>query len=172
MPPLFRSNIKSSSRMLMVGAAFAATLAISGCASTTATNGFQVVEAKPTDIKVNEDTKSTVLERLGSPSLVSTFEPNVWFYVSQATEKKAFFRPRVTDREVVAITFDKASEKVLSVNDYELADGKQVAFAERETPTRGREMSILEQLLGNVGRVSSVLGQNEDERVPGGRRRE
>ncbi|MND02397.1 hypothetical protein D3C83_217680 [compost metagenome] len=53
------------------------------------------------------------------------------------------------------------------MNTYTLKDGKVVAFNGRETPTRGREMTILEQLLGNVG--SGVLPNSEDD-DPGNRR--
>jgi hypothetical protein len=42
-----------------------------------------------------------------------------------------------------------------------------IAFNDRETPTRGREMTVLEQLLGSVGR-GGLLPQ-DDEGVPGSR---
>ena len=67
----------------------------------------------------------------------------------------------------MAITFNKDSEAVESVNSLTLKDGKVVAFNGRETPTRGRELTILEQILGNVGR-GSMLPQ-DDETVPGNR---
>lgn len=149
-----------SVRFTLAALAIAAPLA--ACTPTTSTHGFQVVEAKPEDVKVGEDTKSTVLERLGSPSAVSTFEPNIWFYVTQATERKAYFKPKTTARDVVAVSFDKTTEKVVSVNKHGMEDGKVLAFNDRETPTRGRELSILEQLLGNVGRVGNVLGNREE----------
>lgn len=161
-----------STRLALAAVVLSAPLALGACTSTKSSNGFQVVEAKPTDVKVGEDTRSTVQDRLGSPSVVSTFEPNIWFYVSQATERRAFFRPKVTAREVVAITFDETTEKVVSVNDYDLADGRQIAMNDRETPTRGRELSIIEQLLGNVGRVGNVLGRDDQDTTPGGRRRD
>lgn len=152
--------------------AVAIAVSVTGCSSIRSTHGFQVIEAKPADVVVGTDTKSTVQERLGSPSVVSTFEPNIWFYVSQSMARKAFFRPKVTAREVVAVSFDPTTEAVTSVETYDVADGKVVQFAERETPTRGRQLSVLEQLLGNVGRAGSVFGGNEDERTPGGRRQD
>jgi hypothetical protein len=42
-----------------------------------------------------------------------------------------------------------------------------IAYNNRETPTRGREMTVLEQLLGSVGR-GTMLPQ-DDEGVPGNR---
>ncbi len=154
----------------LAAALIALPLGVGACAPIKSKHGFQALDVKPTDLKVGEDTKSTVLERLGSPSVRSTFDPNLWFYVSQSINQKAFYRPRVTAREVVAVAFDP-DEKVKTIDRLTLADGKVIAFNGRKTPTRGRELTILEQLLGNVGRMGSVLGDEED-RQPGGRRRE
>jgi outer membrane protein assembly factor BamE (lipoprotein component of BamABCDE complex) len=155
----------------LLAAAILAGSALSACAPVASSHGFLALDVKPAEVKVGQDTKSTVLERLGSPSTKSTFDENTWYYMSQSVERVAFYRPRVTKREVVAVSFDPA-EKVASVNSYTLADGKIIALNGRETPTRGRELTILEQLLGNVGRVANTIGGNEDDRQPGGRRRE
>jgi outer membrane protein assembly factor BamE (lipoprotein component of BamABCDE complex) len=146
--------------------AAAATLA-QGCTPISAYQGFQVVDTKPSDLKVGEDTKSTVLAHLGSPSSVSTFDPNVWFYISQVTEHQAFYQARTIRRDVVAISFDKEDEKLAKVDTLSLKDGRVIAFNGRETPTRGRELSILEQILGTVGRGS--LLPNQDDTTPGNR---
>jgi len=149
----------------------AALLALAACAPISSTHGFQALDVKPAELKVGEDTKSTVLERLGSPSAKSTFDDNTWYYMSQSVERLAFYKPRVTKRDVVAINFDEA-ERVKAVNSYQLEDGKVIALNGRETPTRGRELTILEQLLGTVGRTAGAFTGNEEDRQPGGRRRD
>jgi outer membrane protein assembly factor BamE (lipoprotein component of BamABCDE complex) len=150
-------------------AAFAAGLmaATAACSPITTYSGFQAIEANPKDVKIGTDTKSTVRASLGSPSATSTFDPNTWFYIDQIKERVAFRRPVVTQRNVVVIAFDKDSEQVKTVDTLSLKDGKVIAFNGRETPTRGRELSILEQLLGTVGRGTML--PNEDENVPGNR---
>jgi Small protein A (tmRNA-binding) len=145
----------------------ASLLASSACAPITSYSGFQAIESNPKDVKVGTDTKSTVRGKLGSPSATSTFDPNVWFYMNQIKQRVAFRKPQVIARNVTAITFNKESEQVESVNNYTLKDGKVIAFNGRETPTRGRELTILEQLLGNVGRGSML--PRDDETVPGSR---
>jgi len=67
-------------------AALLACSALSGlaaCSPTVARQGFQVQETAPKDVKIGEDTKSSVLAKLGSPSAVAAFEPNIWYYISQ-----------------------------------------------------------------------------------------
>jgi outer membrane protein assembly factor BamE (lipoprotein component of BamABCDE complex) len=140
---------------------------LSACAPITSYSGFQAIESDPKDVKIGVDTKSTVRARLGSPSTTGAFDPDTWFYMNQLKSRVAFKQPEVIARNVTAITFNKDSELVESVNSFTLKDGKVVAFNGRETPTRGRELTILEQILGNVGR-GTMLPQ-EDEGVPGNR---
>lgn len=155
-------------RRVAFAAIAAALLSSTACAPIVSYSGFQAIESDPKDVKVGADTKSTVRGKLGSPSATSTFDPNVWFYMNQIKQRVAFQRPSVIARNVTAISFNKESEAVESVNNYTLKDGKVVAFNSRETPTRGRELTILEQLLGNVGR-GSMLPQNDEDTLPGNR---
>ena len=138
------------------------------CAPTIGSNGFQAIDAKPQDVVAGTDTKETVLAKLGSPSTTSTFEPDqVWYYISQTTEKYTYNLPKVSTRTVTEITFVPQGDQVASVRTQGLTDGEQIAMNRNETPTRGRELTVLEQLLGNVGR-----GQlpRTDEDTPGQRR--
>lgn len=155
-------------KVVLATAAATALLATGACTPITTYSGFQAVEVNPADVKPGEDTKSTVMGKLGSPSVQSTFDPNIWFYMSQVTDRVAFYQPRVAKRDIVAIAFDPATEQVQTVSKYTLKDGKVFAYNDRETPTRGREMTILEQLLGNVGR-GGMLPRSDEERVPGQR---
>jgi outer membrane protein assembly factor BamE (lipoprotein component of BamABCDE complex) len=138
------------------------------CAPTIGSNGFQAIDAKPQDVVAGTDTKETVLAKLGSPSTTSTFEPDqVWYYISQTTEKYTYNLPKVSTRTVTEITFVPQGDQVASVRTLGFTDGEQIAMNRNETPTRGRELTVLEQLLGNVGR--GQLPRTEDD-TPGQRR--
>jgi outer membrane protein assembly factor BamE (lipoprotein component of BamABCDE complex) len=139
-------------RRPLLAAALVAGVALAACAPIRQVSGYQAIDHQPKDMKVGMDTKSTVLDQLGSPSAQSTFDPNTWYYITQLTDEIGYHKPRVTRRVIVAISFDKESEKVTKVDTYSLKDGKVLAYNDRETPTRGRELSWIEQLLGNVGR--------------------
>ena len=131
--------------------ALAFALVLGACSPLTSYQGFQAVEANPKDVKVGVDDKTTVMDRLGSPSAVATFDPNTWYYISQISDQVAFHLPEVKRRDVVAINFNKADDKVADVRTYGLKDGRVIAFNKRATPTRGRELSVIEQMLGNIG---------------------
>ncbi|MGI9170158.1 MAG: outer membrane protein assembly factor BamE [Caulobacteraceae bacterium] len=131
-------------------------LGLAACTPVNSFQGFQAVEQAPADVKVGEDTRSTVLARLGSPTATGAFDKDTWFYISQVSNKTAFYRPRVVKRDVVAIAFDQGTQQVTAVNTYTLKDGRVIAYNGRETPTRGREMTVLEQLLGSISSASAL----------------
>jgi outer membrane protein assembly factor BamE (lipoprotein component of BamABCDE complex) len=153
-------SLKPAAAVLIAGL-----LGMSACAPTNTFQGFQVVDQAPTDVKVGTDTRDTVLARLGSPTATATFDKNTWFYISQVSNKTAFYHPRVLRRSIVAIQFDKDTQTVVALNTYGLKDGRIIAFNGRETPTRGREMTVLEQLLGSIS-AASALPQDENQ-TPG-----
>ena len=154
-------------RATLALAAVAALSAAAACAPLGAYQGFQAIESSPSDVKVGDDTRSTVLAKLGSPTATSTFDKDTWFYMSQTVTRTAFYNPRISRRDVVAISFNKDSELVTAVNTYGLQDGRVIAFNHRETPTRGREMTILEQLLGSIG-TGTALPPDQNQ-TPGSR---
>jgi len=152
-------------RKAALAAVTASLLALAACAPMSAHQGYMAIEQNPGDVKVGEDTRSTVLAKLGSPTATSTFDKDIWFYITQMSSRTAYYRPHVTSRDVVAIAFNKDTEQVASVNTYTLADGRVISYNGRETPTRGREMSILEQLLGSIG--SGAALPPDQNRTPG-----
>jgi outer membrane protein assembly factor BamE (lipoprotein component of BamABCDE complex) len=156
----------SQLRRPLLAAALIAGVGLAACAPIREVSGYQAIEHQPADVKVGMDTKSTVLDLLGSPSAQSTFDPNTWYYVTQISAQIGYHKQRVTRRAIVAISFDKESEKVTKVDSYSLKDGKTLAYNDRETPTRGREVSWVEQLLGTVGR-GAMLPQEQN--IPGQR---
>jgi outer membrane protein assembly factor BamE (lipoprotein component of BamABCDE complex) len=157
-------------RRALIAVAAAGLMANAACAPIKSYSGFQTVDADPRkDVKVGADTKSTVRGKLGTPSATSTFDPNVWFYMNQVKARVAFRRPQIITRNVTAISFDKDSEVVKTVDNYTLRDGRVIAYNGHETPTRGRELTILEQILGTVGRGGMLPNDVNDSGVPGTR---
>src|SRR3546814_3506686 len=51
--------------------------------------------------------RQDIIDLLGSPSTVSTFEDRKRYYIGQKTQQVAFMKPEVLDRNVLVITFDE-----------------------------------------------------------------
>lgn len=143
--------------MRFVARAGASVLLLAGLAACTAVESKRGYVADPqalASVVVGTDTKETVATKLGSPSMASTFGDDVWYYYSSFDVQSAFFAPYSQDRDILAIEFKKTGE-VADVRHYGLEDGRAVDFVSRETPTRGRDQSILQQIFnavpGNIG---------------------
>ena len=87
-----------------------------------------------------------VLIVMGTPSTVATLNGEVFYYISQRSERKvAFMTQQVVDQRVIAVYFDK-NRQVQRLANYGLQDGKIFDFISRTTPTSGQEMSYLTPL--------------------------
>src|SRR5580692_4492022 len=87
-----------------------------------------------------------VLIVMGTPSTVATLNGEVFYYISQRSERPVLFmNQRVVDQRVIAIYFDK-NRQVIRLANYGLQDGKIFDFISRTTATSGQEMSYLQPL--------------------------
>lgn len=106
------------------------------------------------DIRVGEYSKNDVFDTIGSPSSIAYFDEEVWFYISKRTETTAFLAPKIVDRKTVIIRFDdKGIVKTLETRG--IAESRNVAIIERETPTTGHKLGFFEQIIGNLGRFEN-----------------
>lgn len=134
------------------------------------THGYIPTEEKPQAVNPETDTKTSVLARLGNPSIETTFsedlEEDTWYYINSVRQRYAYLRPQIQDRTITAIHFN-VDGQVTKVAEYGMEDGVPVNYVDRTTPTRGRELSVLEQIFGTIGRLpTDRLGGNQN--VPGG----
>lgn len=93
--------------------------------------------------------KQEVETVLGSPDTRSTIAGDAYYYISTTTKTVAFLKPREIDRQVVAVYFD-GGESVRKVAHYGMKDGIVVDYYSGETPARGKDLSMIEQIFGNI----------------------
>ena len=113
--------------------------------------------------------KDQVLLALGSPSTTGEFDNEVFYYISQRSRKRfAFDKQKVIDQRVLAVYFDN-TDTVARVANYGLQDGKVFDFISRTTPTGGRDLSLLGQILMGGGKDIKPQGPLEPDtsRRPG-----
>ena len=124
------------------------------CSPIVENRGYVFDEKLLDQIKVNETISNDVMDILGSPSTTSAIDASTWYYIYSKAETVAFYHPTVTDRRVLAVSFDD-DNKVNNLKYYGLEEGKIISYVDRTTPTRGRELTVLQQLFGNLGRLGA-----------------
>ena len=141
----------------------AATLAIgiSGCADNIDPRGNAPLPDALAQIQPGRVTRSDVVALIGTPATSSLFGDDHWYYISSHFQTVAFYAPEELDRQIIAIDFDKAGT-VTAVRRLGLEQGKDVAMVARETPAPGKELSLLEQLIGNVGKFNDTTHTRGD----------
>lgn len=128
-------------------------LGLSGCAATVKNHGYAPDEELLAEIAVGQDTRGSVRRKIGRPSSTGVFTKTGWYYVSTTVEEYMYNAPEVTDRRVVSVQFD-TNDVVASVNVYGIEDGRVIDLQTRTTPNQGRQLTIMQQLLGNLGSLS------------------
>lgn len=134
--------------------AAALTAGVQGCAPVIQNHGYAPDDALLAEIQTGQDTKGSVRRKIGRPGTNGVFSDDGWYYVASTVKRYTYHAPEVIDRRVVAIEFD-ANEVVASVNTYGMEDGRVIDLQTRTTPTHGRKLTILQQLLGNLGQLSA-----------------
>ena len=128
---------------------------LSACTATAELRGHVIDEESFSAVKEGVDNQDSISDTLGTPSATAAFDTEVWFYISTKQERFAFFDPRVLERQIVAVEFDKKNN-VRAMRRYTIAAGRPVQIVGRETPTKGKELTFLEQMFGNFGRFSGT----------------
>jgi outer membrane protein assembly factor BamE (lipoprotein component of BamABCDE complex) len=146
-------------RELKAAAALVAAFALSGCMGETLTRGYVPSESSLEQVQVGAP-REQVLLTLGTPTTTADFGGEVFYYISQKTNRPiAFLNSRVIDQSVLAIYFDENSQ-VKTIADYGLEDGVIVDRVTRTTPTGGKDLSFIAQLFAATGMAPSSVPQS------------
>ena len=119
--------------------------ALGGCTGEQFQKGYILPQGALEQIPIGAS-QDQVLIVMGTPSTVATLNGEVFYYISQRSERKvAFMNQQVVDQRVIAIYFDK-NRQVQRLANYGLQDGRIFDFISRTTPTSGQELSYLTPL--------------------------
>lgn len=132
------------------------------CAPIVADRGHIGIDRSLHEVEVGKSNINDVFTILGSPSAKASFGEPIWYYIYTVNETKAFLHPEVTKEQVTAIHFND-SDIVANIERYSLENGRKIAFADEITPTEGKDMGVVGQLIGNIGRFNGGPQQDSAE---------
>ena len=126
---------------------------LAGCTGTVSQRGNLLDADRLLDIEPGRHDRQQVSHILGSPSTIGTFTDKKWYYSSRRTSRLAFLEPKILEQRVIVVTFDD-SGVVESVRELTVEDRREIDLVGRTTPTAGQGITVVQQLLGNIGRFN------------------
>ena len=148
--------MRPHSRPILV---LAGLLALAGCAAPDfmsfdpQTRGNVVDADALKQLVPGTSTRADASSLLGSPTARATFDDNTWIYISEITRPVIGGTLEVEGQGVVVLTFDQQGV-LRDISTKTQKDAKPVEVVSRTTPSPGSDATILQQLLGNVGKFS------------------
>jgi outer membrane protein assembly factor BamE (lipoprotein component of BamABCDE complex) len=140
-------HIRTSSAAIAIAAMVSASTVLSACNTQQILTHGAVITRDQIDLVPVGSSKDQVLLALGTPSTTGAFDGEVYYYISQKKQKNfAFQKGKIVEQRVIAVYFDE-TQTVTRVADYGLQDGKVFDFISRTTPTSGRDLTFLGQIL-------------------------
>lgn len=140
------------SPLLLTSVALVSMAAISACTPTKTNRGNMVEDFRMVEIIPGISTRTNVLKSLGSPTTKAPFDENTWYYIGQKMEKKGIFDPKVVEERVIMVSFNE--EGIVTTMEEIETNRIEVPKVRRKTHTGGNDVTLMEQLLGNVGRFN------------------
>ncbi|NIZ14398.1 outer membrane protein assembly factor BamE [Phaeobacter sp. HF9A] len=105
------------------------------------------------EVVVGVDTRDSVAETVGEPTIDSLADDSGYYYVTSRMKYYGSKAPKVVSRDLVAVTFDSRGV-VDSVQRYTLADGRAIPLERRVTDSSIQDKTFLRQLVGNLGNIN------------------
>lgn len=105
------------------------------------------------NLKENIHDKQDVLNSMGTPTFTSDIDQNeLWVYYYEEWKKRLFFKPDITDRKIMAISFNNKNI-IQKIENYDLSDENYVGFSQKYTGVASPKKGWLQDIFGNIGQV-------------------
>ncbi|TRW96691.1 outer membrane protein assembly factor BamE [Paracoccus sp. M683] len=128
-----------------------AVLAVAACSPVYRNHGYVPPELDLAEVVVGQTTVDELPTLIGRPSAQGLLTGSGWYYVGSRWRHYGPYEPQEIDRQVVAITFAADTGTVANVERFGLERGRIVVLSRRVTDSGVTEISLVRQLMGNLG---------------------
>ncbi len=125
-------------------------------------NGNMPTNDKIEQIKLGQS-KQTVMNILGAPSLTTGLSDDHWIYMATTTKKVAFLRHEELDRQILALSFDNNS--VSKIEQLTLEDANDLQIDKDITKTEEQKQGFFRKYFGGVGNYM-MFGSDSNSKEP------
>jgi len=135
-------------------------IALAGCGASYQNHGYVPPESDLENLVVGVDTRATVDDTIGPPSVSGLVGDGDYYYVRSRKRTFMMLRPRVVEREILAISFND-DDTVANIERFGLEDGKAVPISRRVTDSSVVDNGFIRQIISNVGffNPEQIFGQ-------------
>jgi len=133
---------------------------VSACEASYRNHGYAPPESDLENLIVGVDTRATVDDLIGPPSVSGMVGDGDYYYVRSRKRTFMMLRPQVVEREVLAISFND-DDTIANIERFGLEDGQVVPLSRRVTDTSVIKNGFIRQILRNIGAISpdQLFGQ-------------
>lgn len=135
--------------------AFLAVLGLAACSPVYRNHGFIPAPEDLSQVVVGQTTVDELGGLIGRPSAQGLLTGAGWYYVGSRWRHFGALEPREISREVVAVSFAPGGV-VTNVERFGLERGRVVTLSRRVTEGSVTEISLIGQLLGNLGNFQAA----------------
>lgn len=125
---------------------------LSACEARYRNHGYVPPQEDLENIVVGVDTRATVDDVIGAPSVSGLLSGGDYYYVRSRFREYGLLEPKIVDRRVLAISFNP-DDTIRNVEEFGLKDGYVVPISRRVTDSSVVGNGFLRQIFGNFGNV-------------------
>lgn len=133
--------------------ALACGLALMSCSPIYRSHGYVPPAEDLNALVVGVDSRATVDETIGQPSMSGMAGGGDYYYVRSRFRAYGAMRPEVVERKVVAISF-RPDNVIANIEEFGLENGQIVPLSRRVTDNSVVAKGFLRQLIGNIGQIN------------------
>jgi outer membrane protein assembly factor BamE (lipoprotein component of BamABCDE complex) len=133
----------------------AAIVAAPACTPLRSHQGYVVDIDLVNSVQPGVDTRETVAQVLGRPTVTGQFSDREWYYLARDSRNLAFNNPKPVNQTTLKVSFDEKGV-VTGITRTGLEQVASINPSNKATPTLGRKRGFFQDLFGNIGSVGAA----------------
>ena len=127
---------------------------LAACSAQMRTHGYVPPQEDLDNVIVGVDTRDTVNDTLGVPTIFGAVKDGNYYYVRSQFKQLGMFKPEEISREVVAVSFDDKGV-VRNIERFGLENGEVIVLEHRVTETSVPDLGFIRRLISTIGGPSA-----------------